>query len=302
MSLPKVIVLLGSYNGEKYLRVQIDSILAQEGVDVFILASDDRSNDKTIEIFKEYKQKYPNFDYRINEKNKGFGYNFLDAYFSIKNEKFDYCAFADQDDYWLPNKLFTAIKQIEKDDCKNGCFYCSNLKLVDAELKDIGYMEDKSVLNIQKYVYLTTNIATGCTVVVNRRFYDHSIKYYPVGIYRHDYWLFMIAVFTASYIYDFDAYILYRQHGNNQIGSNKSTFTKAKFKAFRHPKYYTSTLVKELFKGFSDDIYKEDLPYVKIAGEYQQSFKKKNKLLFSRKIKKRRHKFLFKIIVLFNRY
>jgi len=302
MRKPKVLVLMATYNGEKYLPEQIDSILAQKDVDIFIKVSDDRSTDNTQKILQCYKEKFSNFDYQINEKNKGFAYNFLDLYFSANDFDFDYCAFADQDDFWLENKMIEAIKLIDKNDSEKGCFYCSNLKLADENLKEYGMQEDKSVLRGKKYSFLVANIATGCTTVINRKFYNQSLKYRPEHIALHDYWLFLVAVFTANYVYDFNGYILYRQHSNNQIGSNKKFFTKFKWQHFMHPKYSTTTLLKELIKGYESELDPVDLKYIKTAAFYRDGFGKKMKLLFSHKIRRRKYNFLFKIKVLLNKF
>ena len=302
MNKPKVLVLVATYNGEKYLRTQLDSILNQKDVDIFIKVADDRSTDSTKEIFEEYKQKYSNFDYYINEKNKGFTYNFLDLYFSVKDEQFDYCAFSDQDDYWLDNKGIEAIKKIEENPHPNGTLYCSNLTLVDQDLKPFGMQEKEKILKAKKNSFLISNVATGCTIVVNRRFYDHSTKYYPQNIHLHDYWLFLIASYTAKSVYDFNSYIYYRQHQSNQIGSNKAIFTKAKFKEFFHPKHSKDELPKELLKGFEKDIFEDDLKYVKMVAFYKDSFKNKNRLLFSNKIRARRLDFIYRLRVLFKTF
>lgn len=302
MNKPKVLVLLATYNGEKYLREQIDSILAQKDVDIFIKVSDDRSTDSTQKILQEYKEKLPNFDYQINEKNKGFAYNFLDLYFSVKDEEFDYCAFADQDDFWLENKLSKAIELIDKNQSKNGCFYCSNLKLANEKLEEYGIQESKKALKANKYSFIAANIATGCTVVIDNKFYKQSVKYYPKNIHLHDYYLFLIALFTANYVYDFNSYILYRQHTNNQIGSNKKFFTKFKWNNFMHPKHSTTTLLKELLAGYEKDISEEDLKIIKMAAFYKDSHKNKRKLLFTHKIKKWKQNYLFKLKVLLNKY
>ena len=136
----KCLVLLATYNGERYLREQIDSIFAQEGVEVEIAASDDCSTDGTQEILKEYAEKYPNFSFYVNKENKRFTYNFLDLFFSVKEKKFDYVAFADQDDFWLPNKLIEGIKKIEEvGETKHGCLYSSNLVVVNEKLEKIGF-------------------------------------------------------------------------------------------------------------------------------------------------------------------
>ena len=303
---PRVLIFLATYCGEKYLREQLDSLFAQKDVDIFIKCCDDCSDDSTVNILEEYKMIHSNFDYEINKKNKKFTYNFLDLMFSEKNSDFDYYAFCDQDDVWMDNKLISAIRTIEsknnKKDCKNGILYCSNLTIVDENLNYIGMMENKSACKLNKYNYLVSNLCTGCTCVMDKKFYKHVTKKYPQNIYLHDYWIFLVAVFTADYIYDINSYIYYRQHGNNQIGSNKKFFTKDKIKKFLRPKHLTSSLIKEFLVNYNDDIYADDFKYVYIAANYSNSFIEKNKLFWSLRIRRRKFNILFKLKVLFNKY
>ena len=91
---PRVLILLSTYNGEKYLRELLDSLFNQRDVDVTVFASDDISTDSTPQILEEYKQKF-NLDYRINKENKNFTYNFLDLIYDNKDSDFDYFALSD---------------------------------------------------------------------------------------------------------------------------------------------------------------------------------------------------------------
>ena len=101
MSDKKVAVLLSTYNGEKYVGAQIHSILTQNYKNIEIVVRDDGSKDKTVEIIKEYMQKYSNIVLHQGE-NLGFIKSFFEL---LKYEDADYYAFADQDDIWLPNKI-----------------------------------------------------------------------------------------------------------------------------------------------------------------------------------------------------
>ena len=110
MGLPFVSVLMSTYNGEKYIREQIESILNQKKVKVHLLIRDDGSQDSTIEIVKEYANKYPNVSVYAG-KNIGIGNSFMEL---LRNApEADYYAFADQDDVWLDGKLERAIELIK---------------------------------------------------------------------------------------------------------------------------------------------------------------------------------------------
>lgn len=296
-----VLVFMATYNGEPYLQTQIDSILNQKDVEVSIIVADDKSTDLTHQILEENKKRYTNFDYFINETNKGFTYNFLDLIYSQKNE-YDYYALADQDDFWQEDKLISAINKIVERGSDKGTLYCSNLILADANLKPYGLQENKKILKANKYNFIVGNIATGCTIVFDAKLYEKVLSYYPYKIQLHDYWLFLIAVFAGEYIYDFEPHILYRQHGKNQIGSNKKFFTKKKISKFLHNSYSQTVIINELIKGFESYISEEDMKYLKIAAEYKKNFRCMCKLAFSKKIKRRRFNFLFKIKVLCKKF
>ena len=230
--LPKVLVIMSTYNGEKYLDVQIESILAQKDVDVTLHIFDDCSKDKTVEIANSYKEKNTNVFVHINEKNKNFTYNFLDALFSFKDEQeYEYYAFSDQDDFWVEDKLISAINKIkETGKCT---LYSSNLKIVDQDLNYTGNNMMSLKYKNKHYDVICKNIVTGCTVVFDNDFKNLATKHYPENIYLHDYWLALIANYCegAHFVYDVSPdHILYRQHGRNLIGENKNLGKKLKKK------------------------------------------------------------------------
>lgn len=222
--LPKVLVIMSTYNGEKYLREQIDSILVQRDVDVTLYISDDCSKDGTQEIIKEYEKKYKNIILHINEKNKNFTYNFLDSLFEFKDsEEYDYFAFADQDDYWVDDKLITAVNKIKE--IGKCTLYSSNLKVVDKELNYLDRNTKPEWYKFHPHDPLFGCPVTGCTAVFDGEFKNLVTKYYPEQLVYHDYWVGLIAVFckNANYYLDMNPnHILYRQHGNNVIGSQKN--------------------------------------------------------------------------------
>lgn len=296
----KCLVLLSTYNGDKYLKEQLNSILNQKGVDVYIRVSDDKSSDNTINILEEYSTKYSNISYYINETNKGFTYNFIDNLF-IKDIEYDYYAFSDQDDVWEPNKLDVAIQKLKEIENDKGSLYCSNLKLVDENLNYLS-MQEKKDISKHYYSALASNIATGCTMVFDKNLYNTITKIYPKNIYLHDYYIFLIARFIGNVYYDTNSYILYRQHQTNMIGSNKKLLSKNRFKYFLNPMHKTSNLVKTFYLNYKDEIKEKDKKYVKIAGLYKDKLGLKLKLLFSFRIRKRRLNFLYKIQILFNKY
>ena len=219
----KVAVLMSTYNGEKYLKEQVDSILSQKDVEIMLYVRDDGSSDSTIEIVKEYQKHNDNIVLYIG-KNVGVGNSFMQLVYDAGN-KFDYYAFADQDDVWLPDKLTTAVRTIEE--IKKPCLYASNQLIVDQELKKIG-MRFFEHPNISSKQIMCKNKLTGCTMVWNtelQRFLCKD-KYHPSSSLLecriHDVWVAMVASVVGVIIFDEKSYILYRQHENNVIGVKKT--------------------------------------------------------------------------------
>ena len=105
----RVAVLMSTYNGERYLKEQIDSILDQEGVDTALYIRDDESADQTVQIIEEYRKKYPGKIHLLKGRNKGPGRSFMELVYKVPDD-YDYYAYSDQDDIWLTDKLEEGIR------------------------------------------------------------------------------------------------------------------------------------------------------------------------------------------------
>ena len=294
---PRVLILLSTYNGEKYLRSLLDSLFNQQNVDVSVFASDDISTDKTVEILEEYKKNHK-LDYRVNKENKNFTYNFLDLIYDNANTDYDYYALSDQDDVWLENKIISAINLLKE---KKRHFYFSNLTVVDENLENPHPMNKFKVKDNKPTPYILENICTGCTAVFDKEFMNQLAKHYPDNIYLHDYWLMLVAAFTSNFIYDQNSYILYRQHGGNQIGSSNETLAEYHRK-FKTSKSHRHNLIIELLKGYRDEIKPEDKKDLENFLIYKEKFGVKLKIFFSRRFRPKVHPFLKKIKLLLNKY
>lgn len=216
----KVNVLLSTYNGEKYLREQLDSLLAQTLEDVNITVRDDGSSDATHSILDEYEREGKLTWY--TGPNKRCAKSFWDLLSNAADA--DYYAFCDQDDYWHPDKLQVAVDTLEKQGNSNiPCLYFCDVRVVDENLNPIseGMVEKMPV----DYPHsLIKNIAPGCTYVFNRaarellKLYDCQ-KY---GIDIHDWTVYKIVACFGKVFFDESSHMDYRQHGNNVIGANET--------------------------------------------------------------------------------
>lgn len=213
-----LIVLLSSYNGAAYIEKQIESLLNQTfAPNMRIIVRDDGSTDHTtLPILRQYQS---NGKIELWEReNIGVVKSFFDLLLHAPDA--DYYAFCDQDDYWLPPKMEMAVHKLS---CiKEPALYCSKKIIVDQTLKKLP-RKDNTPLFGTLDVLMKGNIASGCTMVFNQELRNLCRKFIPdeneYQYLYHDTWLFTLAKFTGTIVYDSNSYILYRQHGKNVVGA-----------------------------------------------------------------------------------
>ena len=220
----KIDVLLATYNGEKYLKEQIDSILNQTYSNIRLVISDDCSKDNTREIIKEYEEKDDRVISYFHEKNLGYVKNFEFLLTKVENEIY---MLSDQDDVWLPTKIeHTYNKMVET----NADLVFTDLEVVDENLKMMypsfnDYMKlsrkIKKYKNDYRLQYLY-NCVTGCTLMSKKKFLDMILPIPTQSKYAiHDTWIATAIANNGKVEYLDEKTILYRQHGNNQVGTEK---------------------------------------------------------------------------------
>jgi len=225
---PSVCILMTSYNGEKFIRQQLESIFSQTFKNWQLIISDDGSTDKTIEIVFEYQKIWGEKIQLCNGPEKGFAENFL-SMACDRNLIADFYAFCDQDDVWLPQKLEIAIKQIRNACLNNEPFlYCGRTVSVDEKLKTTGqstlFKKPPSFDNA-----LVQSIAGGNTMVFNRacKLVIETVGVVPTP--SHDWWLYLlISGVGGKVFYDPMPLVLYRQHEHSIVGENTSIFNRLK--------------------------------------------------------------------------
>ena len=216
----KVLILMSTYNGEKYIKEQLDSIQKQSYSNFSLMIRDDGSTDATIAIIREYQKKYSNIRLIIG-KNLGVWNSFF-TLFKEADGQAEYYALADQDDYWLPDKILAAIQRMERESRKKmiPILYAGNKTLVDGQLQPIHSEIKYSSKQIPSFGNaLVENICTGCTCVMNQALLTKLCQYIPKQVIMHDWWIYLLAVSLGNVIYDEQSYLLYRQHGENVYGT-----------------------------------------------------------------------------------
>lgn len=243
-------VLMSTYNGEKYIREQLDSILAQTYSEVKILIRDDGSKDKTVTILKEYAEKYKNITY-YEGNNIGVIQSFLQL-LKDSDDSAEYYAFADQDDVWLPEKIERAVEKIKNSKKTSPILYCSDLYVTDAELNIIKRDDKRPRPSFGNA--LVENICTGCTAVMNHSLRNVINQTRPTNIVMHDWWFYLIASLKGEVLYDNTPHMYYRQHGKNEWGTKlkKINVLEYRMQQLGKKRGYIYRQNEELFINFKD--------------------------------------------------
>ena len=220
----KVQVLMSTYNGERFLREQLQSLLNQTYPNLEILIRDDGSRDATASILQEYANKYSNVHVYL-EENVGAVHSF---FWLLSRCDADYAAFCDQDDVWLPEKVERAVEKLQR--VKGPGLYCSNKILVDSNLRVISDNKGQK-LRPGFGNAVVESICTGCTALLNRELVLDIQKHIPRNAIIHDWWCYLAASYTGRVIFDERAFIWYRQHEHNVIGASAGFWDVVKAKA-----------------------------------------------------------------------
>lgn len=298
----KVVVLMSTYNGDTYIEEQINSILNQKGVDIELVIRDDGSVDQTIPIIKSYAN--PRIKI-IEGSNCGCSASFFNLLKYAQNNYDDtwLFAFSDQDDYWLDDKLSTAVSHLERLDNDIPNLYISNLFVVDGELKNPVPLYTKDI-DLSKPHATIQNHATGCTMVFNRHAID-MILTKDTSVFRiHDIPLFLQCLFFGDVVYDRTCHIFYRQHGKNVIGAGVylKQRIRSKLRSLRtlSNQHLKENDAKTFYSQFKNDLSKYDAELFLVLINYRHSIRCRLKLLLSKEYRKSRliDNFFFKIRVI----
>lgn len=226
----KVVILLSTYNGEKFLQSQLDSLYAQTYPNIRILVRDDGSSDSTREIL-EAEQSNGLVELVGADRNLGPALSFFELlrHAGLSQE---YVAFCDQDDIWLPNKIRHAISALETVPAGQPAMYCSRLEIVDEQLNHLGLTVMPRQCGFGNA--LVENVAVGCTMMLNRKAAALVLENLPSKVYIHDWWCYLVISCFGKVVYDPSPDIKYRQHGGNTIGLARNAYGqfKRKFNRF----------------------------------------------------------------------
>lgn len=280
----KVQVLMSTYNGEKYLKEQIDSILAQECVEVNLIVRDDGSKDKSVEILREYHKE--NKITLFEGENIGYRKSFLWLLDNAPESEF--YAFADQDDVWQNDKIISAVRKIQEEDSDKPILYTSALTCVDAELNFLREQNfDSLKLNI--YSEVVRHRFAGCTYLFNKKLRDICVGLSTVQEmkYGHDGYLSLMCWFSGGKtIYDSSSHILFRRHGDNASVDGLGTVARIKkeFAFLNKLKCQKSDVMQVILSYKKSAISSEFMEFAEDIASYRSNRKAKHRLLRDKRL------------------
>lgn len=264
----KTAILLATCNGENYISEQIDSILEQTDKDWMLYIHDDGSKDKTVNIIETYAKNYPEQICVVEGAvTGGAKQNFFYLFSQVEAPYYMCC---DQDDVWLPEKIEVTKKEmsyLEKGDEQLPFLVFTELKVVDEELhvlsEKMSAYQGLDCKNLSISRALIQNVATGCTMMINRSMREEMEKIADyTDVLMHDWWAMLVATRFGKVSFIEEATILYRQHGDNGVGARNANSL-----------FY---MIKRMFQG--DDIKisllntrKQAAYFAKVYGESKES-------------------------------
>lgn len=238
---PHVAILMATYNGEKYLAHQLDSILRQTYTNWSLYIQDDLSTDQTSSIIKAYTARDQRIHFVDNKEKLGAKRNFISLMEKVES---DYFMFSDQDDEWLPNKIaLTMEKMLEEENGNAGMpvIVHTDLRVVDAQLKEMA-PSLWEMFRISPRILCNLDmlgghcLVTGCTMMFNNAVKKISVPM-PEAAIMHDVWMALATFKHGGKIgYVETPTILYRQHGSNTLGASdfRTNYVLNKFRSLGH--------------------------------------------------------------------
>jgi glycosyltransferase involved in cell wall biosynthesis len=227
---PLVSIAMTTYNGEKYLSQQIESILNQSFNDFELIICDDNSNDKTLTIIEDFQKKYTFIKLYKNKKRLGVVKNFEQA---IKLAKCKYIALADQDDIWHNQKLEKLLNAASSYEKKTPLMVHSDLTMVDSSLNELHKsffrfrginLKNKKELN----KIISHNGVMGCTILFNQALKEKMLPF-PKDLDVHDYWIALVNEVFGTRLTIYDTLVKYRIHNTNTSNNQQKILKKRNF-------------------------------------------------------------------------
>lgn len=281
-----VLVLMSTYNGENYLRQQIDSLFAQKDVGIDLVVRDDGSKDNTAKIINELRKSHPNIQLFLGS-NKGFVGSFSELVDNAcRDTSAKFYAFVDQDDIWYPNKLECAIKKLNSYPNNVPNLFCSNSDIIDSEGNKTGKLFRNYEPNYTRGNVLMYPLIQGCSMVFNRKALELYCAHQPKISY-HDRWMYLICHFLGNVFYEPNPLFGYRVHERNALGPRKEYGFYTQCRRLWNMLFTTQVseyyrMNQEFYDNFFDVLQEKDKKLFEQYLGYKSNFHNKVSILFSK--------------------
>lgn len=295
---------MSTYNGEKYLKEQLDSLLSQSLLPTKIIIRDDGSSDNTVNIIKDYAEKNNIINF-YQGTNIGPTKSFYNLINNVSDA--DYYALCDQDDVWFNNKLEKAINRLEKEGKNIPLLYSGRFILTDEKLNKLNSNMSKLYSYTDFAHSLIYHTSPGCTFVFNNLArkqilkYDMNTRFCKI----HDEIIHKVVSMFGKVILDEEPLMYYRQHANNVFGltanKNKEFVHRVKNFLSKDVKNDRSKIARDLLEVYGSECDKDKKELLNIVGNYVNSNKLKKELLNNELFKTHTiNDLFFKVLVLAN--
>lgn len=216
----RISVCMATYNGDAYIRAQMDSILSQLSQDDEIVVSDDSSSDQTVQLIRDYQD--PRIRLLPLQNFRNVVLNFENA---LRHAKGDYIFLSDQDDVWLPGKVEKTIRELQSHH-----LIVSDCKIVDEKLR-VTRDSYFNLVDANRGFFrnlIRTSPYIGCCMAFKKEVLELALPF-PRNIPVHDYWIAMLCELKFEIMFLREPLVLYRRHGGNlsqTTGRSTNSLTK----------------------------------------------------------------------------
>lgn len=282
---PRVEVLLSTFNGEAFLREQLDSLIAQDWPNLSVLARDDGSADGTCAILEEYRTRMNLRWYKGS--NLGLAQSFFDLVCNASPEA-TYYAFCDQDDVWLPNKVSVALHSLQQwEDPALPCAYGCRSVIVNERLQRLPFRHQWGKLKPSFGNAIAQCILQGCCTVINGALRRELTQCPPDYAITHDWWIYLVATGVGRVTIDPTSHLLYRQHGANVLGRRSMLGRVHKYRTLYRlygREHAMLRQAREFARLYQARLSPGDAGLLQTYLDYRQGFVPRLRLVFSRAI------------------
>lgn len=265
---PKISIVLSTYNGEAYLGEFLRSLSEQLHSFDNLVVRDDHSTDGSMAIIQEWAKTTDISLHLQSGEQVGPAKSFFKALDMAPAS--DIYMFADQDDIWLPGKIFHAVENLMLSSEGHPMLYASRVAIVDAQLQFLKLSPVPSRIGFTSAI--CESLFNGCTMAMNHALVQFLLRRVPESMLMHDWWVYLVASGLGTVLFDDRPSMLYRQHINNAIGAGPTTVLNRKrfAKAMYGPMHQRFRQVMELLEVYEGSLSSQARQDIQWLAKYQK--------------------------------